>query len=176
MEKSETATYITVNKDIDADLTQEVVEACIKLHQDTGTLPLVLIMNSNGGEIDATMNIIEALRKIKKKRQLFTVNIGAVGSAALDIYMEGNERFCMKNGTFTLHKSVYNPEADVNAVAMLKKAKELQQLDKFTDTWVRKQRFTKAQLRDYKAGKDVEFNRKQAIRAKVVTKNGIPLD
>ena len=64
--------------------------------------PIKLFINSGGGEITASYEIIDAIRL--SKTPVYTINMCWAGSAALEVFMVGHKRFCYPNANFLFHE------------------------------------------------------------------------
>lgn len=63
--------------------------------------PVILFVNSRGGDVLAGMTILDAI--LTSKTPIYTVNIGIAYSMAFYIVACGKERFALPNATFLLH-------------------------------------------------------------------------
>lgn len=63
--------------------------------------PIILYITSNGGEVDAGFELIDAIQS--SKTPVYTINLGYQYSMGFLIGLAGHKRFAMKNAKFLMH-------------------------------------------------------------------------
>lgn len=74
--------------------------------------PILLYINSNGGEVDAGFALIDAIQN--SKTPIYTINLGFQYSMGFLIGIAGHKRFATKNAKFLMHDGsnfIYNSGA-----------------------------------------------------------------
>ena len=66
------------------------------------TDPVNLVINSQGGDIQATLGIIDCIDSIPNK--VYTYALAKCSSAAVFIFLNGDKRYVFKNTIFTIHE------------------------------------------------------------------------
>lgn len=77
-----------------------------------GRRPIILYVASNGGDIDAGFELIDAIEN--SKTPVYTVNLGNAYSMAMLVCLAGHKRFAAKHSKFLLHDGsnyIYNSSA-----------------------------------------------------------------
>jgi len=72
--------------------------------------PIVIYVDSNGGDLDATFTIIDAIRI--SKTPVWTVNIGCAFSGGFFTYIAGHRRLAYPHSTFLYHEGSTGQIAD----------------------------------------------------------------
>ncbi len=107
-----------LNTDINQYSVQEFVKHILQINRvDFGIdpdkrLPILLYVNSNGGDVDAGFALIDAIQN--SKTPVYTVNIGFQYSMGFLIGIAGHKRFATKNAKFLMHDGsnfIYNSGA-----------------------------------------------------------------
>lgn len=74
--------------------------------------PILLYVTSNGGEVDAGFQLIDAIQN--SKTPVYTINLGYQYSMALIVGLAGHKRFATRNAKFLMHDGssfIYNSSA-----------------------------------------------------------------
>ena len=107
-----------LNTDINQSSVQEFVKHILQINRvDFGIdpdkrLPILLYVNSNGGDVDAGFALIDAIQN--SKTPVYTVNLGFQYSMGFLIGIAGHKRFATKNAKFLMHDGsnfIYNSGA-----------------------------------------------------------------
>lgn len=107
-----------LNTDINQYSVQEFVKHILQINRvDFGIdpdkrLPILLYVNSNGGDVDAGFALIDAIQN--SKTPVYTVNLGFQYSMGFLIGIAGHKRFATKNAKFLMHDGsnfIYNSGA-----------------------------------------------------------------
>ncbi len=146
-------------------LSLDIIEGLLKF-DDKNHEPIILRINSGGGELPSAYGIIDTMRFIKSK--VITYITGRAASAAALISISGNGRWASKNSVWCTHPSFYTIEDYSNVVEdrmVLKKIDDkhkLQILKKYTG--LLKQDFEKIRIGE------LWLNAKDSITKGVVDK------
>lgn len=88
------------------------VDDCDRIPADERR-PIVIYINSNGGDLDETFCIVDAIRM--SITPVYTVNIGCAYSGGAMIAVSGHRRYCYKHATYLFHEgSVANVSGDAH--------------------------------------------------------------
>lgn len=75
--------------------------------------PIIIYINSNGGDLDETFCIIDAIQM--SVTPVITVNVACAYSGGAMIAVSGHQRFCYKHATYLFHEgSVANVSGDAH--------------------------------------------------------------
>lgn len=104
--------------DIDPDV-GEAVEMMIRfwnqVDDEEGTpiekrSPIIIYIDSNGGDLDATFTMIDAIKI--SKTPVWTINMGCAFSGGFFTYIVGHKRFAYPHSTFLYHEGSTGQIAD----------------------------------------------------------------
>ena len=107
-----------LNEDVTQFSVHELVKHILQINrEDYGLLPdqrqpILLYITSNGGNVDAGFELIDAIRA--SKTPVYTVNLGFQYSMGFLIGIAGHKRFATKNAKFLMHDGsnfIYNSGA-----------------------------------------------------------------
>lgn len=107
-----------LNEDVTQFSVHELVKHILQINrEDYGLLPdqrqpILLYITSNGGDVDAGFELIDAIRA--SKTPVYTVNLGFQYSMGFLIGIAGHKRFATKNAKFLMHDGsnfIYNSGA-----------------------------------------------------------------
>lgn len=107
-----------LNTDINQLSVQEFVKHILQFNRvDFGIdpekrQPILLYVNSNGGDVDAGFALIDAI--LNSKTPVYTVNLGVQYSMGFLIGIAGHKRFATKNAKYLMHDGsnfIYNSGA-----------------------------------------------------------------
>jgi ATP-dependent protease ClpP protease subunit len=62
-----------------------------------------IFINSEGGDVESALSIVDRIALIKNKINVNTIGIGLVASSAVFILLEGTKRFATSNTIFMMH-------------------------------------------------------------------------
>lgn len=130
---------------------------------------LLIYYETPGGDYELGLSIIEILKQIQKICTVAVVNISAVQSMGMPIFMAIKYRYFMGKSYFMAHKAVavlMNDDLSVEDAA--KHNKSLKKCNKtLFNLSLKKLKLTKAQLETFEKGKDL------FIRGNDIEKSGI---
>lgn len=99
---------------LDGEITQESVQPIIfhiirynRMDKNVPIdmrLPIILFINSPGGDVTAGYSIIDII--IASKTPVYTVNVGMCDSMGLCIFIAGTKRYSMPHSEFLMHDGV----------------------------------------------------------------------
>ena len=72
--------------------------------------PIKIYIDSNGGDLDATFTMIDAISL--SKTPVWTINIGCAYSGGFFTFIAGHKRFTYPHGTFLYHEGYTGTAAD----------------------------------------------------------------
>lgn len=84
----------------------EIAEQIMSTFSDDSISTLVLLVASHGGNIDATVSILELLNMSQK--EIISIGMQHVSSAATSIFMTGSRRILFPYTKFLIHEPRYN--------------------------------------------------------------------
>lgn len=93
--------------DVDNITVADIVHHILQINcEDKGTdpdkrAPIIIYISSNGGEVDAGFQVIDAIES--SKTPVFTVNLSNAYSMGFLIALSGHKRYAMKNAKFLMH-------------------------------------------------------------------------
>lgn len=97
-----------IDDDIDVEGATKIVRRIIQWNRDdTETpvekrLPICIMINSHGGELDACMQLYDAIQM--STTPVYGINFGIAYSAAFFIYLACHRRFATKHSWFMMHR------------------------------------------------------------------------
>jgi ATP-dependent Clp protease protease subunit len=99
-----------LDKDFDEPNCCDVIANIIALNI-ISKKPIILLINSKGGEVFSMFGLIDVIES--SISPIYTVCIGAAISAAADVLISGHKRFALPNTTIMTHEVRYEPESVV---------------------------------------------------------------
>ena len=156
--------FIPLFGHIDSTLSKEVVFSIIKERKKV----IILLINSEGGEISSGSAIIDAMRWTEIP--VYTLVIGASYSMAFNISIMGDKRFCTPLSTFMMHDtqydfSPYSHPTDINDLVSFQRGVDNDLNKMILDrTKITKQELTTS----LESRRDTYYDSKVALKKKVV--------
>src|SRR5687768_1353101 len=100
--------------EINKELAKEIItELRYLMHHGDKNRPILLYINSEGGEIDAACAIADEIQLLKSTgRSIYTIGMGEVASAAIFILVAGTRRFGYEHTVYMIHPCSYNGKDD----------------------------------------------------------------
>ena len=98
---------IFIDEDIDQYVVTNVVRTLLeynrmdKYFKVEDRMPVIIYLNSNGGDVDAGFELIDVIQN--SKTPVYIVNLGYCYSMGFLIYLAGHKRYGAKNATFLIH-------------------------------------------------------------------------
>lgn len=117
-----------ITDEICFDTTSDIIKNVLQYNrEDRGKTkderkPIVLYVSSQGGSVEAGMQLIDIIRE--SKTPVYIVNTGICYSVAFLIFLCGDKRFSMKSSTFLMHDG---------SLATCDSTKKAQDLMRFND-------------------------------------------
>lgn len=74
--------------------------------------PLLIFINSGGGDVDFAISIIEEIKSISRDREVYTIGTGQVMSAAIFILAAGSKRYGCEYTSYMMHPFSYEPHTE----------------------------------------------------------------
>ncbi len=102
-------TDVIVFGEINADLAHKVAGQIISAEAEPGKAPIILVIDSYGGDLSAGIVIIDAMQ-LCKNHPVWTLDIGQADSMAAFIFIYGQKRVMWPSATLMLH----NPHFQVS--------------------------------------------------------------
>ena len=140
---------------------------------------IVVYINSCGGEGESDYAIYEALKQSSKT--IITHAVQEVYSAAMTIYLAGDQRYAHRYSSFMIHEP-YHDEVDSDKKTMATYKDNISELKKMTDSYFQliseNTKLTPAKINSYiKKEKDGDwvFGTNLALTLGVVTDIGLPI-
>ena len=96
-----------LNSDVDVYSVFDIIRHILQINREDSGLapqdrkPIILYIASNGGEVDAGFQLIDAI--LSSKTPVYTVNISNAYSMDFLIGLAGHKRFAMPNAKFLMH-------------------------------------------------------------------------
>lgn len=94
--------FVSFSGKLNLESTEALIGAAAELSGE-GVTQLVLCLSSFGGNFDRAVSLYNTLRALPLK--LVTHNVGNVGSAAVVLFLAGEERYACPQAVFFLHPS-----------------------------------------------------------------------
>jgi len=158
---------IYINEDIDSE-TNLNVQVGLKLMQ--GDDPIIININSFGGSAVDGFCIYEVLKR-HKSSPIITLNTGCAMSAALLIFMAGNERLSLDGAEFMYHgPSNYGEFYGADHKNLEIASKQLKVMEKDMAMLMTKNTNKNQAYWTRKAKSDFTFKKKEALQLGVITK------
>ena len=106
--------------EIGDDNSKEIITAIL----DNDKKPILIFINSPGGDVDSGIAIINAMYWSKK--EIYTIALGGVYSMAFHIFICGKSRYALPNSLFMIHDakydfSGYNSLTDIEDLLIIEK-------------------------------------------------------
>lgn len=106
--------------EIGDDNSKEIITAIL----DNDKKPILIFINSPGGDVDSGIAIINAMYWSKK--EIYTIALGGVYSMAFHIFICGKGRYALPNSLFMIHDakydfSGYNSLTDIEDLLIIEK-------------------------------------------------------
>lgn len=98
---------IYIDEDINQYVVTNIVRALLDYNCDDKYIeiqkrrPVIIYINSNGGDVDAGFELIDVINL--SKTPIYVVNLGYCYSMGFLIYIAGHKRFASENATFLIH-------------------------------------------------------------------------
>ncbi|WP_342431061.1 ATP-dependent Clp protease proteolytic subunit [Neobacillus sp. FSL H8-0543] len=92
--------FCDINNKLINQVIMEIEKAAVN-----GFERVVLLIASNGGDIDAGIKGYNYLKSMNGKIQIITYNVGFVESAAISLYCGGEERYAVPTSHFLIHQA-----------------------------------------------------------------------
>ncbi len=94
--------YVSFSESINPTTTRTFIELlCKEIDNNPSASELVINMSTPGGDVELAIEIYNFLRNLDCR--VTTVNTSFVNSAAILIYLAGDERICMPASSFYIH-------------------------------------------------------------------------
>ena len=111
---------IIISQAIDSPLAKSIYSRLILLEKDDPDKPIVVIINSQGGNADAGFGLYDTLRFVNPP--IITLTAGLCASAAVIVFLSGEKRkrFSLPNSRFLIHQpstSAVGPASDLEITA-----------------------------------------------------------
>lgn len=96
-----------LNSDVNQFTVQEFIRHILQFNRENCGIdpaerkPILLYVNSNGGEVDSGFALIDAI--MNSKTPVYTINLGFQYSMGFLIGIAGHKRFATKNSKFLMH-------------------------------------------------------------------------
>ena len=143
---------------------------CMREKDDDKPKTLVLFIDSDGGDIDYAYRICKFLDVIKTRYHLITVGLGYVSSAAVTIFLKGDERYALQDTEFLIHQvRHYTNSPGVLESKMKKYTKSLAASNKkLARDLFRDIKLTAAERARFNKGADLTFKTPTAIKKGII--------
>lgn len=104
---------ITLYTDVDDESADRIINEIFNLtvnllHKEK---PILLFINSKGGDVSAGLRILDAMRAAK--RPIYTINVGTAASMAAYIFSYGDVRIMTPNSTLMFHNAQVQTRGDI---------------------------------------------------------------
>ena len=104
---------------IDGNTSKAFIDALKRETNKKNISEIYISMSSEGGMTRYAFTIYSFLKSLKDSGiKIITHNIGMVASAALIIFLVGNERYSNENSTFTIHGTRIQTSEALNAIKL----------------------------------------------------------
>lgn len=167
--------FVTLTKEIEANYALEVAD---KLYQAAtlDNVPVVLLINSPGGDVNATLMLVDAIQSMPVP--VIGLTMGSAGSGAFYSFQACHHRVMMKHSMLFWHHMVSTTVFDVikTAEEAEKRSKDYKKVNDHVLSFLKKRlELTAEEWEKIFGGKnDVLFNSTEALRYnltdKVITK------
>lgn len=117
--------FIRVPEVIDSDFYDEVSAYLLELIISKDTSDIVLLVDSEGGEVDPTIDVYNLLQAMDNK--IITVAFNKCCSVACVLFALGDERYFLRDTTYILHQ--------IRAIFPLKQQMQTTELKEFADSF-----------------------------------------
>lgn len=98
---------IFIDEDIDQYVVTNIVRALLNINSEDkyidveNRIPVIIYLNSNGGDVDAGFELIDVI--MQSKTPIYIINLGYCYSMGFLIYIAGHKRYAAENATFLIH-------------------------------------------------------------------------
>jgi ATP-dependent Clp protease, protease subunit len=163
---------------ISTDLTDKVaIETRSKLLRQAARypkLPIILYVNSYGGNLDALTVLIDTIEELKEKHKVITVCVGKAMSAGAVILASGTERYVAKSSRVMIHQAAMGMSGTSSEISV--GAAELERQNIWMIQTLKK--YSKKHSKMIQAlldsNVDINLSPKDAIQLGLADKIGIP--
>jgi ATP-dependent Clp protease protease subunit len=111
---------LIVSEAIDGRLAKNVYSKLLILEKDSSSKPIIVIVNSHGGDANSGFGIYDMLKF--SKPPIITITAGLCASSAIMVFLAGDKkrRFALPNSRFLIHQpstSAVGPASDLEITA-----------------------------------------------------------
>lgn len=165
-------TSIDIHGTIDESTVMQVKDILMNPERDRNA-PVIVSIYSLGGSPLAGYSIASLLKWECERSKLWTVNLGDVSSAAIDIYMTGGRRYALPTSVFMIHQARLTGK-NVRGQGIKNLATDWGIEKKALENLFRTLKLTKHQKSIILQGHDLELYYHDAVKAGLVISGGLP--
>lgn len=115
---------ITFSDYINADSVKAFINKLVKINEEMPNSDLLTIfISSAGGDIDVAIELYNFIRSLDCKVRM--INTSYVNSAAVIVYLAGEERVCLHSTSFYVHSVSKKLNGDYNATELMREVREI---------------------------------------------------
>jgi ATP-dependent Clp protease protease subunit len=160
---------IVLDREFTEQSCAEVIAKIILLNLKTVKKPIIILINSPGGEVYSMFGVIDVIEN--SRAPVYTVCTGMAASAAADLLVSGHKRFALPNSTIMIHEAWYQHE-HVTHTQLLNQVQEYErQMEQCMQLYIRKTGLSRKKLQTI-FSKDSFFTAKDALALNIIDEIG----